>query len=80
MYCLNFSSFTLKYLFHLNVDLSKVQLVPGVSEFLIKVDFHQQINPILCKLSDFGFNLNDKARIITVSPNILKVDKIIYYF
>ncbi|CAH8663353.1 unnamed protein product [Schistosoma rodhaini] len=67
------SSFTLSQLVKLGVNLSKVEAVPGVANMLVKLDFHNDIEPILWGLSDFGFKPKQIARIITAFPKILKL-------
>ncbi|VDP28600.1 unnamed protein product [Schistosoma margrebowiei] len=64
--------FTLSQLVKLGVNLSKVEAVPGVANMLMKLDFHNDIEPILWRLSDFGFQPKQIARIITAFPKLLK--------
>ncbi|VDP64383.1 unnamed protein product [Schistosoma mattheei] len=64
--------FTLSQLVKLGVDLSKVEAVPGVANMLMKLDFHNDIEPILWRLSDFGFQPKQIARIMTAFPKLLK--------
>lgn len=44
---------------------------PGVANLLVKTDFDQAISPKLWLLSDFGFELSQLARIVTVVPKTL---------
>ncbi|CAH8635703.1 unnamed protein product [Schistosoma guineensis] len=67
------SCFTLSQLVKLGVNLSKVEAVPGVANMLMKLDFHNDIEPILWRLSDFGFQPKQIARIITAFPKLLKL-------
>ncbi|CAL8073358.1 unnamed protein product [Calicophoron daubneyi] len=78
-------SYTLTQLVKLGVDLSKIESVPGVANMLVKMDFHSSIEPVLWKLSDLGFSLNQIARVLTVFPKILQVplgeiERRIFYF
>ncbi|CAH8573464.1 unnamed protein product [Schistosoma turkestanicum] len=63
---------TLSQLVKLGVDLSKIEAIPGVANMLVKLDFHD-IEPVLWRLSDFGFKVEQIARIITAFPKILKL-------
>ncbi|KAH8865845.1 Transcription termination factor 3, mitochondrial [Schistosoma japonicum] len=65
--------FTLSQLVKLGVDISRIEAIPGVANMLIKLDFHNDIEPLLWKLSDFGFKPEQIARIITRFPKILKL-------
>lgn len=67
------SSETLSQLVQLGVDLSKVELIPGAADMLIKMNFKTDIEPMLWLLSDIGFTPKNMTRLLTAFPKLLKV-------
>ncbi|CAG5123069.1 unnamed protein product [Candidula unifasciata] len=61
-------SVTLQNLVRLGVNLSKVQKVAGVAEYLIKADFQQHIVPQLQFLALVGVEANFVGHIYTANP------------
>ncbi len=69
-----FSNDCLKKLVEMGADISHMETLPGVANLLVKVDFDEAIAPKLWLLSDFGFDLSQVARVMTVVPKaIIKV-------
>lgn len=68
-----YSSYTLSQMVRLGVDLSKLESVPGAANMLVKLDFHQSIEPVIWKLHGHGFSLEQIARLFTVFPKVLQL-------
>ncbi|TGZ71186.1 hypothetical protein CRM22_002783 [Opisthorchis felineus] len=69
-----YSSYTLRQMVRLGVDLSKLESIPGAANMLVKLDFHQSIEPVIWKLHGYGFSLEQIARLFTVFPKVLRLN------
>ncbi|KAF5394092.1 hypothetical protein PHET_12246 [Paragonimus heterotremus] len=78
-------SYTLSQLVRLGVDLSRLEAIPGAANFLVKLDFHKSVEPVLWKLHHHGFRAAQIARVCTAFPKVFQlplneIDSRINYF
>ncbi|KAF7250745.1 hypothetical protein EG68_09097 [Paragonimus skrjabini miyazakii] len=78
-------SYTLSQLVRLGVDLSRLEAIPGAANFLVKLDFHKSVEPVLWKFHHHGFCAAQIARVCTAFPKMFQlplseIDSRINYF
>ncbi|KAH8371073.1 hypothetical protein KR093_006132 [Drosophila rubida] len=65
---------TLQQLLKLGVDLHSIERRKGLGEFVLRLDFEQNVKPFLTFLVDQGVSPDDFGRMITKNPLLFKED------
>ncbi|KAH8274554.1 hypothetical protein KR044_012186 [Drosophila immigrans] len=68
------NSTTLQQLLNLGVDLHSIERRKGLGEFVLRLDFEQQVKPYLTFLADQGVSPDDFGAMITKNPLLFKED------
>jgi len=68
------NSVTLQQLLSLGVDLNSIERRKGLGDFVLKLDFEQNVKPYLTFLADQGVSPDDFGKMITKNPLLFKED------
>ncbi|XP_017863596.1 PREDICTED: transcription termination factor 3, mitochondrial [Drosophila arizonae] len=68
------NSKTLQQLLSLGVNLHSIERRKGLGQFVLKLDFEENVKPYLTFLSDQGISADDFGKMITKNPLIFKED------
>ncbi|EDV97694.1 transcription termination factor 3, mitochondrial [Drosophila grimshawi] len=68
------NSKTLQQLMSLGVDLHSIERRKGLGQFVLRLDFEQNVKPYLTFLSDQGISPHDFGVLITKNPLLFKVE------
>ncbi|XP_030571292.1 transcription termination factor 3, mitochondrial [Drosophila novamexicana] len=68
------SSNTLQQLLSLGVDLHSIERRKGLGQFVLRLDFEQNVKPYLTFLADNGVSPDDFGQMITKNPLLFKED------
>lgn len=66
------NSATLQQLIQLGVDLSSIERRKGLGQFVLKLEFEENVKPFLIFLSDQGVSADDFGAMITKNPLLFK--------
>ena len=68
------SDLFLQQLLSLGVDLHSIERRKGLGEFVLRLDFEQNVKPYLMFLADQGISADDFGKMITKNPLLFKED------